>query len=40
MIERNLRSSEKLEAADVEERSLQYIYPEGDAYVFMHPPVG
>lgn len=40
VIERNLRSSEKLEAADVEERSLQYIYPEGDAYVFMHPQSG
>ena len=34
-LERNIRSGEKLEAADVEERSLQYIYPEGDAYVFM-----
>jgi elongation factor P len=40
VIERNIRSSEKLEAADVEERTLQYIYPEGDAYVFMHPQSG
>lgn len=39
-IERNIRSSEKLEAADVDERTLQYIYPEGDAYVFMHPQSG
>ncbi len=40
VIERNLRSSEKLEAADVEERTLQYIYPEGDAFVFMHQHSG
>lgn len=40
VIERNIRSGEKLEAADVEERSLQYIYPEGDAYVFMNPQTG
>jgi elongation factor P len=39
-LERNIRSGEKLEAADVEERSLQYIYPEGDAYVFMNPNTG
>ena len=35
-IERNIRSSEKLEAADVEDRTLQYIYPEGDTFVFMN----
>ena len=40
VIERNIRSGEKLEAADVEERSLQYIYPEGDAFVFMNPQTG
>jgi elongation factor P len=40
VIERNIRSSEKLEGADVEERTLQYIYPEGDAYVFMHAQSG
>jgi elongation factor P len=39
-IERNIRSGEKLEPADVEDRSLQFIYPEGDAYVFMHPQSG
>jgi elongation factor P len=39
-LERNIRSGEKLEAADVEERSLQYIYPEGDAFVFMNPQSG
>jgi elongation factor P len=39
-IERNLRSSEKLEAADVEERTLQYIYPDGEMYVFMNSNTG
>jgi elongation factor P len=39
-IERNIRSSEKLEAADVEDRTLQYIYPEGDTYVFMNSMSG
>lgn len=40
IIERNIRSSEKLEAADVEERTLKYIYPEGDAFVFMNSQSG
>ncbi|HLV66320.1 MAG TPA: elongation factor P [Polyangiaceae bacterium] len=40
MLERNIRSGEKLEAADVVERTLQYIYPDGDAFVFMHPQSG
>lgn len=35
VIERNIRSGEKLEVADVEERAMSYIYPEGDGYVFM-----
>ena len=39
-IERNIRSSEKLEAADVEDRTLQYIYPEGDMFVFMNSQSG
>jgi elongation factor P len=39
-LERNIRSGEKLEAADVEDRSLQYIYPEGDSYVFMSQTTG
>jgi elongation factor P len=39
-IERNIRSSEKLEAADVEDRTLQYIYPEGDTFVFMNSMSG
>jgi elongation factor P len=39
-IERNIRSSEKLEGADVEDRTLQYIYQEGDSYVFMNSNTG
>src|SRR6185503_12065379 len=39
-IERNIRSGEKLEPADVEDRTLTYIYPEGDAFVFMNPQSG
>jgi elongation factor P len=39
-IERNIRSSEKLESADVEDRTLQYIYAEGDMFVFMNSMTG
>jgi len=39
-IERNIRSSERLEPADVEDRTLQYIYPEGDMFVFMNSLTG
>ena len=39
-IERNIRSGEKFEPADVEERTLQYIYPDGDMYVFMNSVSG
>ena len=35
VIERNIRSGEKLEPADVQERSMQFIFKEGDAFVFM-----
>ncbi|HJZ85632.1 MAG TPA: elongation factor P [Polyangia bacterium] len=35
VIERNIRSGEKLEPAAVEEREMQYLYKEGDAFVFM-----
>jgi elongation factor P len=35
VIERNIRSGEKLEPANVEEREMQYLYKEGDDYVFM-----
>ncbi|MDX2051203.1 MAG: elongation factor P [Polyangiaceae bacterium] len=34
-LERNIRSGEKFDQADVEDKTLQYIYPEGDAFVFM-----
>lgn len=40
ILERNIRSGEKLEAADVEERSMTYIYPEGEGFVCMHPVSG
>jgi elongation factor P len=35
VIERNIRSGEKLEGADVEERAMTYLYKEGDDFVFM-----
>lgn len=40
VLERNIRSGEKLEAADVEEREMTYIYPEGDTYVCMNSVSG
>jgi elongation factor P len=40
VVERNIRSNEKISPADAEERALQYIFPEGDAYVFMHQQSG
>ena len=35
VIERNIRSGEKLEPANVEEKAMQFLYKEGDAFVFM-----
>lgn len=35
VLERNIRSGEKLETADVVEKTMSYIYPEGTDYVFM-----
>jgi elongation factor P len=35
VIERNIRSGEKLEAANVEEKSMQFLYREGEEFVFM-----
>ena len=35
VVERNIRSGEKLEPADVEIRQMQYLYPDGESYVFM-----
>jgi elongation factor P len=40
VLERTYKSGEKLEPADVEERTMTYIYPEGDKYVFMDPQSG
>src|SRR3954451_12910125 len=35
VIERNIRSGEKLEPANVEERDMQFLYREGEELVFM-----
>jgi elongation factor P len=35
VLERNLRSGEKLEEANVEVKTMQYLYQEQDSYVFM-----
>jgi len=34
-IENNIRSGEKLETADVEEKAMSFLYKEGDDFVFM-----
>ncbi len=35
VIDRTFRSGEKLEKADLEERRMQYLYADGDSFVFM-----
>ncbi len=40
VLERTYKSGEKLEPADVEERTLQYIYPDGQDFVFMDAASG
>lgn len=40
VLERNIRSGEKLEQADVEERTMTFIYPDGTDYVFMNSATG
>jgi elongation factor P len=40
VIEKTFDADAKVELADVEERSLQYIYPEGDGFVFMDAATG
>jgi elongation factor P len=40
VIERTFKSGEKLEPAEVETQSLQYIYPEGESFVFMNMDTG
>ncbi|HYU14790.1 MAG TPA: elongation factor P [Candidatus Acidoferrum sp.] len=37
IIEKNIRSGEKLEPANVEEKEMQYLYKEGEDFVFMDP---
>jgi elongation factor P len=40
VIERTYKSGESVEVADIETRKMQYIYPEGDSYVFMNQETG
>jgi len=35
VLEKTYRSGEKLEPANIEEREMQYLYPEGENYCFM-----
>lgn len=35
VLERTMKSGEKVEPADIEERNFQYIYPDGQDFVFM-----
>jgi elongation factor P len=35
VIERTYRADERLEQAVIDKREMQYLYPDGDAYVFM-----
>src|SRR5215210_693824 len=37
VIEKNIRSGEKLEPANVEEKEMQFLYKEAEDYVFMDP---
>lgn len=40
VLERTLKSGEKIEKADVEDRKMQYIYQDGDGFVFMDATSG
>ncbi len=35
VIDKTFRSGEKVETPDLEERAMQYLYPDGDSFVFM-----
>ena len=35
IVEKTFRSGEKISAADVEDRTMQYLYHDGDSFVFM-----
>jgi len=39
-IERNIRSSERFDPADVEDRTMQFIYLDGETYYFMNSNTG
>lgn len=39
-LERTYKSGESVEVADIQERKMTYIYPEGDSYVFMDQQTG
>ena len=34
-IDKTFKSGDKLDKADIEERQMQYLYPEGEGRVFM-----
>ncbi len=40
VLERTYKSGEKLEQADVEEKQMQFIYPDGEDFVFMDEASG
>ncbi len=40
VLERTFKSGESVEVADITERKMTYIYPEGDSYVFMDQQTG
>jgi elongation factor P len=40
VLDRTFKSGEKLEPADVDQRTMTFIYPEGDAFVFMDQASG
>ncbi len=35
VIDKTFRSGEKVEPPDLEERAMQYLYPDGESYIFM-----
>ncbi|MEY4548283.1 MAG: elongation factor [Pseudomonadota bacterium] len=39
-VEKNIRSNEKISIADAEDRSLHFIFKDGDSFVFMHQQSG
>jgi elongation factor P len=40
VLDKTFKSGEKIEPADVETRSMQYIYPDGENFVFMDSTTG